>query len=559
MTTPPPIDDTKASGRSTRRRRRPAGEAPPLPREFSRSAWILVGSFAAFAVLWPLAPQIFPDSGIWFNETEGALIRALADNRIDWVTSILETVNSAGYSWAVPIVGWGTIALLLAARRIRHLVVFYGSLVVVTSLSSIAAVVFVTRNRPWGVEHLAPWEGFAHPSLPVAQLTAVLVGAAFSLVPRARRRWIFELGIALAVLLFGFSRVYLGVEHPMDGVEGAIIGAAVMVASFLAICPEKVFPVGFQHGKTAHLDIGGRRGEAIRTALHDQLGIDVSDIEPAGLSESAGSTPMRLTLAGDESKFLFGKLYARSHLRSDRWYKLSRTLLYGRLEDEAHFENVRRLVEYEDYLLRLMRNAGIRSPAPVGIAVITPEREYLIVTEFLQDAVEIGDAEVGRGIIDSALLLVRSLWDHGLAHRDIKPSNIMIREEQAFAIDVAFGEVRPSPWREAIDLANMMLVLALGSTPDLVFSRALEFFSEDEIAEAFAASRSITIPGQLRRELKADGRDLVGDFRNLAPPLVKVSIQRWSLRRVALAIWVLLLIGAGVALGFSNLEGLGLL
>jgi tRNA A-37 threonylcarbamoyl transferase component Bud32 len=289
------------------------------------------------------------------------------------------------------------------------------------------------------------------------------------------------------------------------------------------------------------------------------LGIDVSDIEPEGLSESAGSTPMRLTLAGDESKFLFGKLYARSHLRSDRWYKLSRTLLYGRLEDEAHFENVRRLVEYEDYLLRLMRNAGIRSPAPVGIAVITPEREYLIVTEFLQDAVEIGDAEVGRGIIDSALLLVRSLWDHGLAHRDIKPSNIMIREEQAFAIDVAFGEVRPSPWREAIDLANMMLVLALGSTPDLVFSRALEFFSEDEIAEAFAASRSITIPGQLRRELKADGRDLVGDFRNLAPPLVKVSIQRWSLRRVALAIWVLLLIGAGVALGFSNLEGLGLL
>jgi hypothetical protein len=203
MTTPPPIDDTKASGRSTRRRRRPAGEAPPLPREFSRSAWILVGSFAAFAVLWPLAPQIFPDSGIWFNETEGALIRALADNRIDWVTSVLETVNSAGYSWAVPIVGWGTIALLLAARRIRHLVVFYGSLVVVTSLSSIAAVVFVTRNRPWGVEHLAPWEGFAHPSLPVAQLTAVLVGAAFSLVPRARRRWIFELGIALAVLLLG--------------------------------------------------------------------------------------------------------------------------------------------------------------------------------------------------------------------------------------------------------------------------------------------------------------------------------------------------------------------
>ena len=146
------------------------------------------------------------------------------------------------------------------------------------------------------------------------------------------------------------------------------------MAGFLLICPEKVFPVGFQRGRTAHLDIGGRRGEAIKQALSHQLGIEVSAVEPVGLADSAGSTPMRLTVAGEKPRFLFGKLYARSHLRSDRWYKLSRTLLYGRLEDEARFENVRRLVEYEDYLLRLMHHAGIRAPAPAGIAVITPER-----------------------------------------------------------------------------------------------------------------------------------------------------------------------------------------
>ena len=35
------------------------------------------------------------------------------------------------------------------------------------------------------------------------------------------------------------------------------------------------------------------------------------------------------------SLFVAGKLYAITHVRSDRWYKLGRTLLYGRLEDEA--------------------------------------------------------------------------------------------------------------------------------------------------------------------------------------------------------------------------------
>ena len=40
-----------------------------------------------------------------------------------------------------------------------------------------------------------------------------------------------------------------------------------------------------------------------------------------------------------------------SHVRADRWYKLGRTILYGRLEDEAPFQSVRRLVEYEDYAL----------------------------------------------------------------------------------------------------------------------------------------------------------------------------------------------------------------
>ena len=55
-----------------------------------------------------------------------------------------------------------------------------------------------------------------------------------------------------------------------------------------------------------------------------------------------------------------------SHVRADRWYKLGRTILYGNLEDEAPFQSVRRLVEYEDYAVRLLRDVGIPTAAPSG-------------------------------------------------------------------------------------------------------------------------------------------------------------------------------------------------
>src|SRR6266516_7607846 len=106
-----------------------------------------------------------------------------------------------------------------------------------------------------------------------------------------------------------------------------------------------------------------------------------------------------------------------------------------------------------------------------------------------------------------------------------------------FMIDPAFAEIRPSPWRQAVDLANMMVVLALRSDPDRVYQRALGFFSPDEIAEAFAATRSLTLPSQSRNLLKKQrkrGRDILARFRELAPQRSPISIQRWSVQRIVL-------------------------
>ena len=141
------------------------------------------------------------------------------------------------------------------------------------------------------------------------------------------------------------------------------------------------------------------------------------------------------------------------------------------------------------------------------------------------------------------LQLVRRMWDIGLAHRDIKPANLMVQAGELRLIDVFFVQVRPSPWRQAVDLANMMMVLALRTDAPRVYEHALRYFTPDEIAEAFAATRGVASPTQLRSMMKAEGRDLLAEFRSLAPDRPAVRIQRWSVRRVALTLWVLLLAG----------------
>jgi tRNA A-37 threonylcarbamoyl transferase component Bud32 len=233
-------------------------------------------------------------------------------------------------------------------------------------------------------------------------------------------------------------------------------------------------------------------------------------------------------------------------------------MLYGALEDEKPFNSVRRLVEYEDYMLRLMADVGVPSAAPYGFVELTPEREYLLVTEFLAGGKEILDAEVSRDTVRDALSIIRRLWNAGIAHRDVKPSNLLARDGKVFLIDVAFCQVRPSPWRQVVDLANMMLVLALRTSPEMVYQEALGLFSAEDIAEAFAATRGITMPSQLRAEIRKDGRDLVGAFRALAPARAPVRIQRWTVRRLAVTVGVLLGAAIAVSLVWASLSAIAL-
>jgi tRNA A-37 threonylcarbamoyl transferase component Bud32 len=422
--------------------------------------------------------------------------------------------------------------VMLIWRRWRHLFVWIGTIWLVSILTAAANEV-IQRPRPLTVEILDHWQGFAMPSRPVAVLTATAVNVLYALVPAGRLRDRGKRIAAAFVAVVCAGRLYLAVDHPTDILVAVALGVAIPLAGWRLLVPNDVFPVSYRRTRTAHLDVTGHRGEAIVAAMHDQLGVVLTAVKPFGLEGSGGSTPLRLTVKGDPETYLFAKLYAITHLRSDRWYKLGRTLLYGRLEDEKPFNTVRRLVQYEDYVLRLMHEAGLPVPEPYGIVEITPEREYLLVTEFIAGAREVGEVDVDDSLIDQGLLIVRRLWEAGLAHRDIKPANLLVREGRLLLIDSAFAEVRPSPWRQAVDLGNMMLVLALRSDVQTVYDRARLQFSEDEIAEACAATRGLTMPSQLRRMIREQGRDLHAELTRLLPERhPPIRIQRWTIRRM---------------------------
>ena len=548
--------------RFTGRRRRPSGEKPPLPRELRASGWFWIITGVIMVVTW-ISLFVFNETTNWWTDRDLTVLRWLQDLRTDGATEVMDSLHALGSQWFIRPLRWATILILVYFKRWRHLFGLLGALFIVMLVVN-GLEISVARPRPL-VDIIGPWKGYSHPSAPAAGLAVTFGTMGMSLFPKGKGRNRFMTGAEIIVGLLIVARLYLGVDHPSDAIFAALLGFAVAVLVFKFFVPESVFPVVNKRGVTAHLDVGGARGAAIKQAVQDQLGIEVLALEPFGLEGSGGSTPLRLTVASADADepdvHLFAKLDSQTHLRSDRWYKVGRTILYGSLEDEVRFTSVRRLVEYEDYIGLRMQEAGLPSAEPYGIVEITPEREYLLVTEFLFGAEELGDAIVDDSIIHQGLVMIRKLWDAGLAHRDIKPANVMVHEGEVKLIDVAFATVRPSPWRQAVDLANMMIILGLRHDPAHVYEAALDYFTPDDVAEAFAATSGITIPTQSRSAHKqyiaAGEPDLIETFRAMAPPCEPISVQRWSRRRLGLTAGAVLVALWFVGFVIDNLTGAG--
>jgi hypothetical protein len=96
---------------------------------------------------------------------------------------------------------------------------------------------------------------------------------------------------------------------------------------------------------------------------------------------------------------------------------------------------VRRLRRQEYYALHKLHLAGLASPRPYGLVELTPDGEYLLVTEFFDNATELGEAAIDDHVVDDGLTLIHKLRDTGLAHRDITPANLLVRDGHLLLIE----------------------------------------------------------------------------------------------------------------------------
>jgi hypothetical protein len=67
----------------------------------------------------------------------------------------------------------------------------------------------------------------------------------------------------------------------------------------------------------------------------------------------------------------------------------------------------------------------------------------------------------------------------------------------------------------------------------------------------------VASPTQLRAFMKRDPRDLLGEFRALAPQRPPIVLQRWSIRRVALAAAMLAVTAAALFIGVQTVVPVG--
>src|SRR3954462_2104684 len=135
---PPEVGPARRPGppaaQRVRRRRRPSGEAPPLPAHLNASGKWWLGLSAMVVVAWGVV--VVTNTVTFFDVTDTRVLQALQNVRTPWLTRAADVAGVLATRQGLYVIWLVSLVALAALRRWRHLFVWLGAGLVVVEVGS---------------------------------------------------------------------------------------------------------------------------------------------------------------------------------------------------------------------------------------------------------------------------------------------------------------------------------------------------------------------------------------------------------------------------------------
>jgi hypothetical protein len=159
------------------RRRRPTGEAPPLPYHLQTSGvrWLIAGLVLMAATVVVFARGM---RGLAVDVTvaDDAVVRWLTGLQAPGLVGAWRALAAISSWWIINGLLVGLLVALLVLRRFRHLIVVLVLAQLLTLVVQAWVPPIAQRPRPFGVAIGASWGGWAMPSLQITLFAALRQG-----------------------------------------------------------------------------------------------------------------------------------------------------------------------------------------------------------------------------------------------------------------------------------------------------------------------------------------------------------------------------------------------
>lgn len=326
--------------------------------------------------------------------------------------------------------------------------------------------------------------GFGFPS-GHATVAAACATILYFQVDRKYRKYLLWL-----VFLVGLSRMYLGAHFPLDIIGGWALGA--MIGAGLSL-----------FFGSSNKDISAVQIKAVLR----KKGYPMQSVRFANV-DARGSRPLFMT--DSDGKQYFAKIFGVQEHAADWLFKIYRFFRFKNFQAEEPYINSRRNIEMESFASLWAKQAGVR--VPVIVDVLKIRNSWMLIQERL-DAIPLSEhGQLRQKTLVDAWQQVARLHAANVAHRDLRAANLMVdKQGDPWIIDFGFAEVAPRKQRQYMDIAELLMSMALVVGVKRTLDAALPVIGADKMIRVLPYLRREVFSGATAKAIK----DLKQDHKSI--------------------------------------------